>query len=106
MVDANTHALRHVGAAITLGLLLLFVSRSAAADTGAVDAGAAGAVGGAAGVGAVFGGPIRGGARNPARPSGPARVSGNLHSLWLHLVAPICGASLAALAYQFVRGET
>jgi glycerol uptake facilitator-like aquaporin len=33
-------------------------------------------------------------------------VSGNLHTLWLYIVAPICGASLAALAYQFVRGET
>jgi glycerol uptake facilitator-like aquaporin len=42
---------------------------------------------------------------NPARSIGPATVSGNLHALWLYIVAPICGASLAALAYQFVRGE-
>ena len=42
---------------------------------------------------------------NPARSTGPALVSGDLHALWLYIVAPICGASLGALAYQFVRGE-
>jgi aquaporin Z len=42
---------------------------------------------------------------NPARSIGPALVSGNLHALWLYILAPIVGASLAALTYQFVRGE-
>jgi aquaporin Z len=37
---------------------------------------------------------------NPARSIAPAVVSGNLHALWLYVVAPICGASLGALAYQ------
>jgi glycerol uptake facilitator-like aquaporin len=32
-------------------------------------------------------------------------VSGNVHALWLYLVAPLLGAALGALAYQFVRGE-
>jgi hypothetical protein len=35
----------------------------------------------------------------------PALVSGDLDALLLYIVAQICGASLAALAYQFVRGE-
>jgi aquaporin Z len=42
---------------------------------------------------------------NPARSAGPALVSGNLHALWIYIVAPIAGASLGGLAYQFVRGE-
>jgi glycerol uptake facilitator-like aquaporin len=42
---------------------------------------------------------------NPARSIGPAFVSGDLHALWLYIVAPIAGATLAALTYRFVRGE-
>ena len=42
---------------------------------------------------------------NPARSTGPALVSGDLHALWLYIVAPLLGATVGALAYQFVRGE-
>jgi glycerol uptake facilitator-like aquaporin len=42
---------------------------------------------------------------NPARSAGPAIVSGDLHALWLYIVAPVLGASLGALAYQLIRGE-
>jgi glycerol uptake facilitator-like aquaporin len=42
---------------------------------------------------------------NPMRSLGPALVSGDLHGLWLYIVAPIVGTSLGALIYQFVRGE-
>jgi aquaporin NIP len=76
-----------------------------ATDTRAVGEAAAIAVGGTVLFDAMFGGPISGASMNPARSTGPALVSGNLHALWLYIVAPICGASLAALAYQFVRGE-
>jgi glycerol uptake facilitator-like aquaporin len=53
----------------------------------------------------MFGGPISGASMNPARSLGPALVSGDLHALWLYLLAPLLGAALGALAYQFVRGE-
>jgi len=76
-----------------------------ATDTRAVGEAAAIAVGGSVGLDAMFGGPISGASMNPARSIGPALVSGNMHALWRYIVAPICGASLAALAYQFVRGE-
>ena len=42
---------------------------------------------------------------NPTRSLGPALVSGDLHALWLYLLAPIVGASLAALTYTFIRGN-
>jgi glycerol uptake facilitator-like aquaporin len=42
---------------------------------------------------------------NPARSTAPALVLGNLHALWLYIVAPVVGASVGGLAYQFVRGE-
>ncbi len=53
----------------------------------------------------MFGGPISGASMNPARSLAPALVSGNLHALWIYLLAPVLGAALGGLAYQFVRGE-
>ena len=46
-----------------------------------------------------------GASMNPARSFGPALVSGDLHALWLYIAAPLLGAGIGALAYQFVRGE-
>jgi len=90
---------------LILTFFLMFVIMAVATDTRAVGEAAAIAVGGTVGLDAMFGGPISGASMNPARSAGPALVSGDLHALWLYIVAPICGASLAALAYQFVRGE-
>lgn len=42
---------------------------------------------------------------NPMRSLGRALVSGDLHALWLYLLAPLVGGALGALCYQFVRGE-
>jgi MIP family channel proteins len=87
-----------------LTALLMFTIMAVATDTRAVGAGAAIAIGGAVGLDALFGGPITGASMNPARSLGPALVSGELRDLWIYLVAPIAGATLGALAYQFVRG--
>jgi glycerol uptake facilitator-like aquaporin len=43
---------------------------------------------------------------NPARSLGPAFVSGELHDLWIYILAPIAAAALGALAYQLVRGAS
>jgi aquaporin NIP len=91
---------------LILTFFLMFVVMAVATDTRAVGEAAAIAIGGTVGLDAMFGGPITGASMNPARSIGPALVSGNLHALWLYIAAPICGASLAALTYQFVRGET
>jgi aquaporin NIP len=84
---------------------LMFVILAVATDTRAVGEAAAIAIGGTIGLDAMFGGPISGASMNPARSLGPALVSGNLHALWLYLLAPVLGTCLGGLAYQFVRGE-
>lgn len=87
-----------------LTVFLMFVIMAVATDTRAVGEAAAIAVGGTVGLDALFGGPISGASMNPARSLGPALVSGNTHGLWIYLTAPLLGAALGAIAYQFVRG--
>jgi aquaporin NIP len=84
---------------------LMFVILAVATDTRAVGEAAAIAIGGTIALDALFGGPISGASMNPTRSLAPALVSGELHALWLYIVAPILGASIGGVAYQFVRGE-
>ncbi len=90
---------------LIMSAFLMFVILAVATDTRAVGEAAAIAIGGTILLDAMFGGPISGASMNPARSVAPALVSGNLHALWLYIVAPIIGASLGGVAYQFVRGE-
>ncbi len=90
---------------VVLTFFLMFVIISVATDTRAVGEAAAIAIGGTVALCAMFAGPITGASMNPARSLGPAFVSGELHALWLYIVAPLIGAALGAIAYQFVRGE-
>jgi aquaporin NIP len=90
---------------VVLTFFLMFVIMAVATDTRAIGEAAAIAIGATVGLDAMFGGPISGASMNPARSLGPAVISGDLHALWLYIVAPLAGASLGALAYQFVRRE-
>jgi MIP family channel proteins len=90
---------------LVMTFFLMFVIMAVATDTRAVGEAAAIAIGGTVGLDAMFGGPISGASMNPARSAGPAIVSGDLHALWLYIIAPVLGASLAALTYQFIRDE-
>ena len=83
----------------------MFVIMAVATDTRAVGEAAAIAIGGTVGLDAMFGGPISGASMNPARSTGPALVSGDLHALWLYILAPLAGAALGALVYQLIRAE-
>lgn len=90
---------------LVMTAFLMFVILAVATDTRAVGEAAAIAIGGTIGLDAMFGGPISGASMNPMRSIGPAIASGNFHALWLYIVAPVVGASVGGLAYQFVRGE-
>ncbi len=90
---------------LVLSFFLMFVIMAVATDSRAVGEAAAIAIGGTVGLDALFGGPITGASMNPARSFGPAVVSGDLHALWLYIVAPALGAALAGFTYQFLRGE-
>src|SRR5207302_3270665 len=90
---------------VVLSALLMFVVMAVATDTRAVGEAAALAIGGTIALDAMFGGPISGASMNPMRSLGPAVVSGDLHALWVYLVAPAVGAVLGATCYQFVPGE-
>lgn len=54
---------------------------------------------------AYFAGPLSGGSINPARSIGPALVSGNILHLWIYILAPFIGFSLAALTYKKLKKE-
>jgi MIP family channel proteins len=90
---------------LVLTAFLMFVILAVATDTRAVGEAAAIAIGGTIGLDAMVGGPISGASMNPMRSLGPALVSGDLHALWLYVAAPVLGASMGGLAYQFVRAE-
>ncbi len=118
LLRASLGGLAHVGATLPAGsdaqsfvweivltAFLMFVIMAVATDTRAVGEAAAIAIGGTVGLDAMFGGPVSGASMNPARSAGPAIVSGDLHALWIYLLAPIVGATVGAVAYQFVRGS-
>jgi aquaporin NIP len=90
---------------LVMSAFLMFVILAVATDTRAVGEAAAIAIGGTIGLDAMFGGPVSGASMNPIRSLGPALVSGDLHALWVYLLAPVLGASVGGLAYQVVRGE-
>jgi MIP family channel proteins len=118
ILRASLGNIAHVGATLPSGTqaqsflwetimtaFLMFVILSVATDARAVGEAAAIAIGATIGLDAMFGGPISGASMNPMRSLGPALVSGDLHALWIYLTAPIVGASIGGLAYQFVRGD-
>ncbi|MEH7546112.1 aquaporin Z [Neobacillus bataviensis] len=61
------------------------------------------AIGATVGLEAMFAGPISGASMNPARSIGPALVSGTTQHLWVYIVAPIIGASCAAIIYKILH---
>jgi aquaporin NIP len=118
LLRASLGNIAHVGATLPSGsqgqsvlwelvmsAFLMFVVLAVATDTRAVGEAAAIAIGGTIALDAMFGGPISGASMNPMRSLGPALVSGDVHALWLYILAPVAGTSIGALAYQFVRAE-
>lgn len=88
-----------------LTFLLMFVILSVA--TGAQERGvmAGVAIGAVIALEALFAGPICGASMNPARSLAPAVISGNVHSLWIYLTAPVLGAVFSVPAFRFIHGR-
>jgi MIP family channel proteins len=87
-------------AVLTFGLM--FVIAAVATDRRSIPGFAGLAIGLAVAMGALMGGPITGASMNPARSLGPAIATGVWSAHWLYWTAPICGAVLGGLTYQFV----
>ena len=88
-----------------LSFFLMFVIMNV--STGAKEKGitAGIAVASVVGLEAMFAGPICGASMNPARSVAPAIVSGNIEVIkhqWIYIVAPILGAYLAVLIFNFL----
>jgi len=100
----------HVGSGFLLEVVftffLMFVITSVATDSRAVGQSAGIAIGGTVALVALFGGPLTGASMNPARTLGPALVSSNLEHLWLYIAAPVLGAGLGALCYDWIRCDS
>jgi len=118
LLRASLGNIAHVGATLPSGsqaqsflwellltFFLMFVIMAVATDTRGVGEAAAIAIGGTVALDALFGGPVSGASMNPARSIGPAFVSGDLHALWLYIAAPLAGATLGAVIYQFLRSQ-
>ncbi|MEZ6045934.1 MAG: MIP family channel protein [Planctomycetaceae bacterium] len=63
------------------------------------------AIGGLIALEAIFAGPICGASMNPARSLGPAVVSGQMHVLWIYLIAPVLGALLGVFFWKISRNN-
>ena len=82
--------------------LLMLVIMAVATDPRTPKAAAGTAVGFALTAAIIVGGPLTGGAVNPARAIGPMLIAGKLTAWWAYLIGPILGAILASLIYQFI----
>jgi MIP family channel proteins len=91
-------------AELLITFLLVFVVIAVATDGRAPAQSAGLAVGFALAAAVLIGGPISGGAANPARALGPMLVAGTFTAAWAYVLAPIVGGVLAAVLYdRFVK---
>jgi MIP family channel proteins len=82
--------------------VLVFTIFAVATDERANTTTAALAIGFALGVAVLIGGPVSGGAANPARALGPMIVAAKFTGWWLYIIAPILGGLTAGLLYDRV----
>jgi len=88
---------------LTFGLVSVILGVSSAAQN--VGQFAAIGVGSYIILAGLWSSPVSGASMNPARSVGPALVSGDLHQLWIYLIAPPVGAIAAVGAAWILRGS-
>jgi aquaporin NIP len=86
-----------------MSFILMFIITAVATDSRAVGELAGMAIGLTVFLDAAWGGPLTGASMNPARSIAPALLKGDFHHLWLYILAPISGAVLGAIVYNFIR---
>jgi aquaporin Z len=86
---------------LTLLLMFTILSVSTGAKEKGITAGLT--IGAVVALEAMFAGPISGASMNPVRSLAPALVSGQLHSLWVYMLAPVLGAATAVLTCRCVH---
>ncbi len=82
---------------------LMFVISAIATDARAAASMSGAAIGATVALNAFQGASLTGASMNPARSIGPAFFEGDLSQLWLYILAPIFGATLAAKTYRLIR---
>ncbi len=95
--------LRTFGLEVLLTATLMFVIIAVATDGRADGAPAALAIGFTVALSALWAGPLSGASMNPARSFGPALVAGVWDGQWIYWLAPLLGAAVGALLYEWVR---
>ncbi len=88
---------------LTFFLMLVIINVSTGSKEIGVIAGIA--IGSVVLLEALFAGPITNASMNPARSLAPNIVSGNLHGLWLYIIAPVLGALLAVTSCKLVKDD-
>jgi aquaporin Z len=86
---------------LTFFLMFVILCVSTGAKEKGVMAGAA--IGAVVGLEALFAGPISGASMNPARSLAPALAAGHMEHLWIYVLAPVIGASLAVAGCRCVQ---
>jgi MIP family channel proteins len=92
-----------LGVELLLSFFLMFVIIAVATDSRAEGMMAGAAIGGIIAAGAYVGGPLTGASMNPARSLAPALLEHRVDVLWIYIVGPAIGATLAALTYEWIR---
>ena len=93
------------GMEVLLTIILVSVVLGTATRHRSIGANAAIASGGAVALCSLFSRPVSGASMNPARSLAPALMSGELHDLWIYLVAPFVGAVLATLTMRVLHSH-
>ena len=88
----------------TLTLLLVFVILSTAEEQVLVGKNAAIAIGFTVAACGLFSSPVSGASMNPARSIGPAVASGDFSAVWIYVLGPCVGASLATFLVRAIHG--
>jgi MIP family channel proteins len=99
-VGAGIDPIAAIGVEAILTMVLLLAVFGTAIDPRGPKVGGL-AIGFAVAADILMGGPLTGGAMNPARWFGPAAVTGVWDNSFVWIIGPLLGAAIAALAYRY-----